>query len=532
VGTSTRSNGSSSAPPARAKPVLFDEASAQRAVDFFEKFLVHSKGEWAGRPFLLAPWQKSVVRQVFGTKRPDGTRQYRRVDIWLPKKNGKSTFAAGLALYLLLADGEPGAEVYGVANDRSQAEIVFEEAARMRAKSPLLSEMTVTYRSTSAIVHPESVSAYQAVSSEIQNKDGLNISGLIVDELHEWKDRRLLSKLTLGVAARRQALIIVISTAGDDPNSVAYEEYRADKAILEGKSRIRDRLVVIYEAPPGSNWKRAETWKRANPGYGDSVKPSYLRDKFNESLGDAGKEADFQRYHLNMWRRPGAGSINMLHWASGARKYTIADGDPCFVGLDLSRRADITAAVALFRQGPAFKVLAQFFIPADGLEERERRDRVPYARWRRLGLLRTTPGNLTEYAAIRDFLLTEWAPRYAIQEVCFDPYNASHLVGELEEGGLTCTEIQQTNKNIGPATRDFKNLLTAGHLWHAGHPILEWMASNAASRTDAGGNERFHKGRSTGRIDGIAAIVTALVRASAPQTGPSIYEAGEFTVTL
>ncbi|MFN0133416.1 MAG: terminase large subunit [Phycisphaerales bacterium] len=513
------------------KGAWFDAAAADRVCQFFTLFLSHTKGEWAGQPLVLDPWQRRILRRLFGWKRPDGMRWFRRLDLWIPRKNGKSLLAAGIALYLLFADNEPGAEVYLIANDREQASIVFKDAARMVEASPELAAMCQVFNSvrTRAILYPETLSSLQALSSLPGNKDGLNPSGVIFDELHEMRDADLWDKMTTGSGARRQPLFVVISTAGDDLNSIGRREYMVDKRILEGKSRINDRLVVIYEAAPEDDWRRESTWKRANPGWGKSVKPADMRSRLAEAREDPSKEVQLKRYNLNIWTNAKTNWINMDRWdACGGPVDPVALAHlPCWIGLDLSKRSDITAAVALFRdeaEEPRYLVLAHFFVPEEGIALKESRDGVPYREWAKAGHLTLTPGNVIQYSAVRSLILDRWARAFQVREIAYDPYNATHLADELRELGLNMVEFQQVIKNVAPPTGELKNLVLQARLVHGGNPVLRWMAENVAVIVDVNGNERFTKKASTARIDGMAALVNALGRASVGDAAPSVYE--------
>lgn len=541
-GSSSRTTRRGVPPPDDGKPpgrgAWFDEAAADRACKFFELFLTHTKGEWQGKPFVLDEWERRIIRRVFGWKRPDGFRWYRRLDIWLPRKNGKSALAAGIANYLLFADGEAGAEVYLVANDRDQAAIVFKEAARQVAAAPELAEMSSTYDSvrTKVIIVPETMSSLQALSKAPTNKDGLNPSGVVFDELHEFRDAKLWAKMTTGSSARNQPLFVVISTAGADRNTIGYREYIAGQRILKGKSRVKDRLVVIYEAKPDDDWRDLETWKKANPGYGKTVKETFIRSAIADAMDDEGKQNDLRRYHLNIWVSAITGWVVLDAWdrCDGPVDPFALVATPCWIGLDLSVRSDITATVALFKHEagvdgkplaqPTYDVLPHFFMPEENIDLKEQRDGVPYRQWAKAGYLTLTPGNCTDYPTVKDFLLERWARKFTIREIAYDPYNASHLASELGDAGITMVEFPQTVRFVAPPTAELKNLVLERRLRHGGNPVLRWMVENVAVVRDVNGNERLSKKASTARIDGVAALVTALGRASVDQNGPSVYQ--------
>ncbi len=509
----------------------FSDATASRAVKFIEEYCRHSRGEQANKPFILEPWQRRLVRAIFGWLRQDGRRWYRRADLWLPRKNGKSTFAAAIALYLLYADNELGAEVYLVANDKIQAEVVFREAKNSAESDPTLAAISQCYDSvrTKAIIVPETMSSLQAVSSTPTNKDGLNISGCVFDEIHELKDRNLWQKMRTGGGARTQPLMIVISTAGYDRSSVGWDEYQTDKKILAGKSGIVDRLVLIYEADPGDDWRKEETWRRANPMFDlmESCR-SQIASLFAEALERASDEAAFKRYHLNLWTGAKTGAFNMEKWDACGKPFTVADvaGLPCWIGVDLSKRSDITAAVALFKREIDsqwhYYVIPHFFLPDHEIELKEARDGVPYREWSKAVHLTLTPGDVVDYSFVESQLV-KWQREFNPAEVAYDPYNATQFATQLQAAGINAVEFIQNIKNVNAPTKELMYLVLSGRLHHGDNPVLRWMADNAATVRDVNDNEKLTKKGSTARIDGLAATINALGRASVAQPG-SVYE--------
>lgn len=518
-------------PPHR--DAVFSPAAADRAVTFIEEYCRHSRGDKAHAPFVLEPWQKALVRAIFGwLRKSNGRRWFRRADLWLPRKNGKSTFAAAIALYLLYADNELGAEVYLVANDKIQAEVVFREAKFSAQSDPTLSEISQCYDSarTKAIIVPETMSSLQAVSSAPTNKDGLNISGCVFDEIHELKDRQLWTKMRTGGGARNQPLLIVISTAGYDRNTVGWAEYQSDKRILAGKSNIRDRLVLIYEADPGDDWRDPETWRKANPMYDllESCR-SQLASLFDEAMEQASDEAAFKRYHLNLWTGAKTGAFNMEMWDACGKPFSLADvaGLPCWVGVDLSKRSDITAAVSVFKreigEHSHYYVIPHFFVPDAEIELKESRDGVPYREWAKAGYLTLTSGEVVDYSFVEAQIM-KWVRAFNPAEVSYDPYNATQFASQLMAAGVNAVEFIQNIKNVNAPTKELMNLVLACRLHHNDNPVLRWMADNAATVRDVNDNEKLTKKGSTARIDGLSAIINALGRASVAQPAPSVYK--------
>lgn len=280
----------------------FDEVTADRAVSFIETFCYHWEGEWAGRPFVLMDWQRDeIVKPLFGWKRRDGTRRYRRAFIFLPKKNGKSTLIAAIQLLLLVMDQEPGAQVYSAATDRDQARITWECAANMVRVSEDLSAVLHVRDHISTIVYADLKSKLKALSAVPKSQEGRNIHGLAVDELHAWTDRRLWGALRYGGASRRQPLFIVITTAGDDLGSLCYEEYEYASKIRDGIIEMPSYLSVIYEAAKEDDWTDPKTWRKANPGLGVTIWEEELAEMVAEALSKPASVADFKRYRLNLW---------------------------------------------------------------------------------------------------------------------------------------------------------------------------------------------------------------------------------------
>ncbi len=525
------SSASSSRRAARARkrtgpsPYYFDETAAARVTQFFELFLVHSKGEWAGQPFRLEAWQARIIRQAFGWKRrSDHLRRYRTLYIRVPKKNGKSTLAAGIACYLTFADGEPGAEVYGIANDKMQAKIVFGEAVRMVRACPELRDMCQIYKE--AIVVPDTMASYQALSSESGNKDGLNTHGLVVDELHEFTDRKLWGTLMTAMASRRPPMAVVCTTAGVGRHTLYAEVDGHAQKVADGTVQDDSFLPVLFGAPTDADWHSPRTWRSANPNYGISVKPEFLEEQHRKAVLMPGYENSFKRYHLNIDTEQDVRWLSMDAWDRCGEPIEEAAlaGAECYVGLDLSSRKDITASVAVFpRDNGEYWALARFYVPAEALAEREKRDDVPYARWVEQGLMCATPGNVIDYSFIRADL-ERWAKAHDVREIAYDPWGATQLALQLQDDGMTCVEHRQGFKSMSEPAKKLEELMLGRKLRHGGNPVLRWMAGNAAVEVDAAENIKPSKKRSTARIDGVVALCMGLGRATLNRQKPSVYD--------
>lgn len=329
----------------------FDEAEADRVCEFFPLYLRHVKGtNWAGKPFALAPWQRELVREAFGWKRADGTRRYRMVYLEVPRKNGKSTLAAGVGLYLLFSDFELGAEVYSAAADRGQASIVFQLAAAMRSLSPRLSAKSKAVRHT--IYTPDTFSSYRVLSSDVPTKHGLNAHGILFDEVHAQPDRQLWDVLTSSTGSRQQPMVFAITTAGVGHETLCWSLHEQALRALDPKSDYKDdRLLArIYAAPEDMDWRDPRAWRIANPNLGISVSEEFLRGECNRAQEDPSFENTFRRLYLNQWTTQEVRWIPMQRWDACGEAFDWRQlrGRVCYGGLDLSSTTDLTAFALAF----------------------------------------------------------------------------------------------------------------------------------------------------------------------------------------
>lgn len=506
----------------------YDEASAQAAVDFFARYLKLTDAEWAGQPFILADWQEQdIIRPLFGWKRKDGTRRYRRAIIWVPRKNGKTELAAGVALLALLFDAEQGGQVYSIAADKDQASIVFGKAAAMVAMSPDLSKVLDCFKPS--IYCAELNSSFKPLSGRPHGKHGLSASGLIGDEVHEWRDADLYTFVHQSTAARRQPLEFLISTAGL-MLGYGWELWTYCKRVMAGELTDRETLIVVYAADPDDDWTSPETWKKANPNFGISPKREYLEAECAEAMSSARKENDFKRYHLNLWTEQAVRWLPMDKWGPASRRWAAPDfearlaGRRCFGGLDLSTTSDLSAYCLWFPpDGPEWPIwikLTRAFLPKMNLKEKVKSDQAPYDEWEKSGALFTTPGNVIDYGFIKEKIVAD-AARFKLVQMGADPYNAHHIVQELMDEGLPITMVRQGFLSLTTPSKELERIVLSSELDHGGHPVARWCASNAAVETDAAGNIKPTKDprKSTGRIDTIAADVDALAVALAGMGG-------------
>ncbi|HFR3770595.1 TPA: terminase large subunit, partial [Streptococcus suis] len=425
----------------------YDEAKADRAVTFINN-LSHTKGKWAGKRFDLLPWQEQIVRDLFGIVKEDGNRQFLTAYIEIPKKNGKSELAAAIALYLLYADNEASAEVYGAACDRNQASIVFDVAKQMVQMSRPLEKRSKIMGATKRIVNYSNAGFYQVLSAETGTKHGLNVSGLVFDEIHAQPNRHLYDVLTKGSGdAREQPLFFIITTAGTDRNSICYELHTKALDILNGRKKDTSFYPVVYGLSDEDDWNDEANWRRANPSLGHTIGIDRVREAYQQALDNPAEENVFKQLRLNMWTSSSVAWIPEHVYAKGNDpiQYESLKGRSCYAGLDLSSTSDITAFVLVFP--PRFEeenyiVLPYFWLPEDTLELRCRRDHVLYDVWERQGYIKTTEGNVVHYGFIEKFI-EDLSEIYHIKEIAYDRWNATQMVQNLEGMGLTMVPFGQ-----------------------------------------------------------------------------------------
>jgi phage terminase large subunit-like protein len=526
-------------PKASRLPPLTATAPAKRVLEFFATHLRHVAGVKTGQPLALAPWQRQeIIQPLFGTLR-SGVRQYRTAFVTMPRRNGKSMLGAAIALYLLFADDEPGAQVISAAANREQARVVFDLARRMVESAPALSAMCQVYRHE--IVIPATGSVYKVVSRDSKPQHGLNLHGAVIDELHAHKDDQLYRVLTTSQGSRRQPLTFIITTAGVDAHSIAAEVHRYAEQVRDGVVIDPSFLPVIYAAPSEADPWDEKVWRACNPALRSGFRSlDELRIAARQAQEIPAREASFRQLYLNQWGTVAAARWLPLAAWDACRTSGEAHGGPhsggaaistspltlrqsrVFLGLDLAATTDLTALVILLPDGDGYHVKAEFWCPADSIVERGRRDHVPYALWAEQGFLTPTPGNTVDYKVI-EARLHALMRDYLVEEIAVDPWNARDLVTRLQQDSLPAVEVPQTMGNLSSASKALEALVLSQKLHHDGHPILRWCVSNAVADIDGNGNLKPSKKRSHERIDGVSALVTALARALV-HAGPSVYE--------
>ena len=513
-----------------AKDSYYDKDAADYAVNFIE-CLSHTKGKWSGKPFELIDWQEQIIRDIFGTLKPNGYRQFNTAYIEIPKKMGKSELAAAVALLLCCGDGEERAEVYGCAADRQQASIVFEVAADMVRMSPALSKRVKILSATKRIVFQPTNSFYQVLSAEAYSKHGFNIHGVVFDELHTQPNRKLFDVMTKGSGdARTQPLYFLITTAGSDTKSICYETHQKAKDLLEGRKVDPTFYPVIYGADESDDWTDPKVWKKANPSLGITVGIDKVKAACESAKQNPAEENTFRQLRLNQWVKQAVRWMPMDKWDKCAFAVNEEDllGRVCYGGLDLSSSIDITAFVLVFPpevEDDKYVVLPYFWLPEETLNLRVNRDHVPYDVWEKQGYLKTTEGNVVHYGFIEKFI-EELGEKYNIREIAFDRWGAVQMVQNLEGMGFTVVPFGQGFKDMSPPTKELMKLTLEEKVAHGGHPVLRWMMDNIFIRTDPAGNIKPDKEKSTEKIDGAVATIMALDRAirCGNDTSASVYD--------
>lgn len=486
----------------------FDERAAKRAMAFFQ-LLKHYKGEWAGRELELEGWQCFVLWCVFGWMRKGGVRRFNYADVEVARKNGKTTFAAGVALYMMVLDGEQGAEVYSAAVDRDQAKICWEAARRMVEGSPALQQYVDTY--TSSIVMEGTASSFKPLSKESKNKDGLNPHCAICDERHAWATDDIFNVLKSGMGARRQPLIFTITTAGFDMESPYYQSRRTMIDILEGVKEQDNEFVMIFCPDKEDDWRDPRAWEKANPNMGVSVSYEYMERELQDALNKGGRtEVNFKTKNCNMW--VDAPDVWIPDDVVGANRHGVTDADlegqPCYGGLDLAAHVDVNALALFFPEQLAVKLF--FWIPEGKVKERE--DKVDYRRWAEEGWITVTPGDVIDI----DYQVADIAGicrRYDVKNLAFDPAKAYHgTIQGLQKAGLDSIldEYGQGIMNMSEPTKRLEALVRERALDLMGNPVLRWMFRNVVLYRDPNDNIKLDKRKSPDKIDGVVALADAL----------------------
>ncbi len=484
---------------------LIDKALADNAVAFFRECLKHTTGKWRGEAFELSDWQEDVVRKIYGTLNPNGTRRYRTIFIAVPRKQGKTTFAAGLALYSLFCDSEKGAQVINAAADRDQAALCFDTAKQMVEFEPALFHRAEVYKR--AITRPAKGASYKVLSSDAGTKHGLNVSYAGIDELHAWKDRELYDVIVTSQGAREQPLNVITTTAGYDKKTVCYELWRYAEQVRDGQIDDPTFLPVIYGIDEDDDWTDPSVWAKANPNFNVTVNEEFYHQECEKAKAIPAYQNVFRRLYLNQWTEAESPWLSAEAWKACGGKLPNLNTKTCYAGLDLATTTDMAAFIMVFPlDNGYFAVEPHFFVPKEAIHKRVKKDRVPYDVWARDGYLHVHEGKVIDFDKIRA-TINQLNEKYHIKEIAFDRWQAHQISYQLEADGFTMVKFGQGFGQMSEPTKKLEALVISEKLKHGDNPILKWQAANVMVKMDDAGNLKPSKDKSTEKIDGIVAMI-------------------------
>ena len=500
-------------------PYKFDPAKAEKIAKFLQ-LLPHTKGKWASKRELikLEGWQLFSVCIPFGwLRKKDNTRRFRTIVIFVPRKNGKSIIGGGVGAYMFVADGEFGAEVYSGATTEKQAWEVFRPAKLMIERTPELRDHYGVEVNASNMCRLEDGSRFEPVIGK--PGDGSSPSCAIVDEYHEHQDSTLFDTMETGMGAREQPVILVITTAGSSIGGPCHQLVRDAERMLEGVIDRPDLWAMLYTIDPGDDWTSEEALIKANPNHGISINGDFLLARQRDAMQSASKQATFRTKHLNEWVGAKSAWLNMLRWKEAPPRKSLQEleGRRCIIGLDLASKIDIAGNILLFPPvdgDPFWHVHGRYYLPEARVIEELDGNTSRYREFDALGLLTLTDGEVIDFEVIKDDL-REFAGRFDIEAVAYDPWQATQLAQEMVAEGLPMVEIRQTVQNISEPMKELEALTLRRLLAHGDCPILTWMASNVLAKLDVKDNIYPNKERPENKIDGIVALIMSLSRAIA-----------------
>ncbi|PKM01114.1 MAG: terminase [Gammaproteobacteria bacterium HGW-Gammaproteobacteria-9] len=505
-------------------PYKFEPAKAEKVAKFLQ-LLPHTKGKWAGKRELikLEPWQLFSVCVPFGwLRKKDGTRRYRTLLVFVPRKNGKSIIGGGLGVYMFTADGEFGAEVYSGATTEKQAWEVFRPAKQMIERTPELREHFGVEVNASNMARLEDGSRFEPVIGK--PGDGSSPSCAIVDEYHEHQDSTLFDTMETGMGAREQPVMLVITTAGSSIGGPCHQLVRDSERMLEGVIDRPDLWPALFTIDQGDDWTSEEALRKANPNFGISISEDFLLARQRDAMQSATRQATFRTKHLNEWVGAKNAWLNMLRWKEAPARKSLQEleGRPCYIGLDLASKIDIAGNLLVFPPvdgDPQWHVHGRYYLPEARVIEELDSNTARYREFDALGLLTLTDGEVIEFEVIKEDL-REFAGRFDVQAVAYDPWQATQLAQEMELEGLPMVEVRQTVQNISEPMKEVEALVLQRKLAHGDCPVLTWMASNVVAKLDVKDNIYPNKERPENKIDGMVGLIMAVSRAIAqgPQT--------------
>jgi phage terminase large subunit-like protein len=509
----------------------FDEAAANKAVQFIETCCTFTAGEKAGQPFILEPWQKSIVMNTFGWKRDkDHLRRYREVFIFVPRKNGKTELTAAIALCVMFVDNEKGAQIYSAAAEREQAALVFNAAKTMILQNTTFEKHAKVWRNAiTRMKNDMPICSYKAISADANTKHGYNAHCILIDELHAHKNSELMDVLITSTGARQQPLTIIITTSDyEREGSPCNERHKYAGEVRDGYCKDFHFLPVIYEATLDDDWTSEAVWKQANPNYGISLKYEYLARECEKAKQSPSYENVFKRLHLNIRTENQERLFDMDAWDDciTAPPLEHYDGKMCWGGLDLGATSDLTALCLAFKRhddDDTFDYYWWHWTPRHDIINRGRKHGIDYMALASEGELILTEGNETDYAVVRRDI-NELCDRFGIVELAVDRlFQGAQLSQQLMQDGVELVTFGQGYYSMAAPTLAFTKRVSAKRIGHIGSDIMRWQARNTQAEMDAAGNIKPSKSKSKNKIDGIVSAIMATALACKQDEEESIY---------
>lgn len=502
----------------------YDAEAAERPVKFIEGYLRHYEGDFAGKPFKLLEWQKKLVRDVFGWRRRDnGKRRFREVYLETAKGSGKSPLLSAIGLYMLLCDGEQGAQVYSAATDFKQANITFDFAKKLVGASKKLARICDPKQFS--IIVQRSNSFWQVVSGTAEGKHGFRPTCILMDEAHEWTSRLLYDNLTSNAIKRNNSLIIVATNAGASKASICWQLHERAQAVIDGVSKDETLYAAIFGAPSTMAIDDPAAWKLANPSLGVTISLENLASEAQKAKTNSALEARFRRFYMSQWIQGADKWLNMIAWDACTTKFSIAEVKdlPLYLALDLSTSDDLSALAMIWVGPKKIYLRTKHWVPKLSAVKYEDRDGIPFTTWaaeKFCTLLKEDTVDPDVQARIARHI-RKLAEKYNVQSLAYDRWKASFTIAEVEKAGIVCVPVEQTYKGLSLPCTELERRLKDQTIIIRPDPCLRWQASNVEVDADKFGNIRpvkeHHRGKYSGRrgskIDGIAATVTALSRA-------------------
>jgi phage terminase large subunit-like protein len=497
---------------------FFDPKEAGKWTGFFPRYLRHMKGSWKGKPVTLEDWQAEFISRFFGWKKiKNNKRRYRTLFLFIPRKNGKSLIVAGIGLGMLLIDNEGGPEVYVGASGEKQARGLFNVSKYMVRANKDLSLLCQPLKDSIYCEHNEGT--YQVITGEADTQEGSNPHAFLADEIHVMKDNSLLQAMITGMGAREQPGLFMMTTAGASRiNNPAYQQYDYAKKVRDGVIIDPEYLPVIYEAPAGARIDDMEAIKAANPNFGVTVFEDFFKGLIKKAMHVPALQNSFRRHHMNVFVDADDRWIEYSKWLLCKKSFDFESlrGRRCFAGLDLASRDDLSALVLLFPplvEGEKYIVVSWFWCPELGIEARAETANVDYRRWSESEKLRFIPtqGEIIDFSYIEKEIL-KISKMFQLEELAYDPYQATYLATNLEKEGVTCVAVRQGILSMSEPVKNLIALVLSKQLQHDDE-VLDWMSNNACLTVDAHENVKFDKKKSTEKIDGMVALAMAVDRA-------------------